>query len=209
MLVLPEVGDQVPRRNDPFLKWLGTRVLSSSGWTVEGVIPNIPKAVIIAAPHTSNWDGVFSMSFVQALQLRINTMGKDSLFKNPLFARLLLWIGLFPIDRSAPNGVVGQSIERFNAAEKLWLMMAPEGTRGGAKTWKSGFYNIAVGAKVPIFAAALDYARKKIVLMDLFHPTGDFKKDLAELIEMFVDIEPGRLERLSGPLKEARAKRGK
>ncbi len=209
MLLLPEVGDQVPRRDDPFLKWLGTTVMKRSGWTVTGVIPNIPKAVVIAAPHTSNWDGVFSMSFATALQLRINTMGKDSLFKYPLFSKFLLWLDLFPIDRAAPNGVVGQSIDRFNAAEKLWLMIAPEGTRDGATTWKSGFYNIAVGAKVPIFAAALDYARKKVVLMDLFHPSGDFKADLPKLIELFVDIEPGRLDRLSGPLAEARARRGK
>ncbi len=209
MLVLPEVGDQVPRRNSPFLKWLGTTTLQKAGWTCTGSIPNIPKAVIIAAPHTSNWDGIYSLSLVQALQLRINTMGKASLFKYPVIAKIMLWVGLFPIDRTAPNGVVGQSIERFNAAEKLWLMMAPEGTRGGATTWKSGFYNIAVGAKVPIFAAALDYAKKKIVLMELFHPTGDFKTDLPRIIDMFVHIEPGRLDKLSGPLLEAREKLGK
>lgn len=209
MLILPEVGDQVPRRYNSFLRWLGIRILKSGGWTVEGKVPNVPKAVVIAAPHTSNWDGLWSMSIVQALQLRINTMGKDSLFKNPVMARLLLRLGIFPIDRSAPNGVVGQSIERFNTTEKLWLMMAPEGTRGGASTWKSGFYNIAVGAKVPIFGAALDYARKKIVLMDLFHPTGDFKLDLSAIIDMFVDIEPDQLDRLSAPLLEARKQRGK
>lgn len=209
MLVLPEVGDQVPRRHSAFWKWLGTSILRTGGWTVSGNIPNVPKAVLIAVPHTSNWDGVWSMSIVQALQLRINTMGKDSLFKNPIMARILLRLGIFPIDRSAPNGVVGQSIDRFNASDKLWLMMAPEGTRDGATSWKSGFYNIAVGAKVPIFGAALDYARKKIVLMDLFHPTGDFKKDVATLIDLFVDIEPGRPDRLSIPMREARAKRGK
>lgn len=204
---LPEVGDQVPRRNDPFLKWLGTNILKFKGWTVSGELPNVPKMVVIAAPHTSNLDGVYAMSFVQALQVRINTMGKDSLFKNPLLGRFLRWLGLFPIDRSAPNGVVGQSIDRLKEAAQLWLMMAPEGTRGGADEWKTGFYHIAVGAKVPIFTAALDFARKKIVLMELFYPSGDVEADMPKLQERFVDIEPCRLDKLSAPLVRLRAER--
>mgnify|MGYP000356765593 CR=1 FL=1 len=204
MLKLPVVGDQVPRRHDPFLRWLGTSILRNRGWTVHGELPNVPKLVVIAVPHTSNWDGLFAMSFVQAAQIRLSTMGKDSLFKNPLIGRFLRWLGLFPIDRSAPNGVVGQSIERLQAADKLWLMMAPEGTRGGADEWKTGFYRIASGAGVPIFSAALDYAKKQVVLMELFHPTGDLEADVQTLIRRFVDIEPRRPERLSGPLKALR-----
>ncbi|MDX1497616.1 MAG: lysophospholipid acyltransferase family protein [Salinisphaeraceae bacterium] len=201
---LPEVGDQVPRRQDPRTQKLGIQILRHSGWQIMGNVPNLPRVVVIGAPHTSNWDGVVAMSLIQALQIRINIMGKDSLFKYPVAREFLRWLGIFPIDRSSPQGVVEQTVERMQAAPQMWLGLSPEGTRKKASKWKNGFYRIAQLAEVPILMVALDFGRRQIRFAPLFEPSGDFDLDMRHILGFFSDAAPCRPEMLSAPLVKYR-----
>lgn len=201
---LPEVGDQVPRRHDPRAQKLGVQILHHSGWQIVGQIPNLPRLVVIGAPHTSNWDGVIAMAAIQALQVRVNIMGKDSLFRYPLVRDFLRWLGLFPIDRSSPQGVVEQSAEYLKNAGQMWLGLAPEGTRKKASKWKNGFYRIAERAEVPILMVAMDFGRRQFRFAPLFEPSGDFGLDMRHILGFFADAAPCRPDRLSAPLVKYR-----
>jgi 1-acyl-sn-glycerol-3-phosphate acyltransferase len=124
-------------------------MLRMLGWRIEGSFPNVPKAVIIAAPHTSNWDGAITLATVLAMRLNLSWMGKNSMFRWP-FGRLLRWMGGIPIDRTATRGVVQASIDAFKTNESLLMVIAPEGTRAAvAGEWKLGFYPISSGAALP------------------------------------------------------------
>jgi 1-acyl-sn-glycerol-3-phosphate acyltransferase len=116
-------------------------------------------------------------------------MTKDSVFIGP-FGVFLKWIGGIPIDRSRANGVVGQCIEMFDKHDKLILAVPPEGTRKKVRAWKTGFYHIAVGAKVPIALGYLDYARRRGGINRLFYPTGDYAADILEIQAFYANITP-------------------
>jgi 1-acyl-sn-glycerol-3-phosphate acyltransferase len=137
----------------------GKLVLALSGWKVAGTLPEREKYVLIAAPHTSNWDLVYMLSIAFVLDIRINWMGKNSLFKPPL-GFLLTWLGGVAIDRSKTNNVVQAMADEFTTRERLILAVPPSGTRGRRDYWKSGFYHIAKIAQVPIVMGYLDYATK-------------------------------------------------
>jgi len=142
-----------------FKRALGHLVLKLSGWKISGSLPSQDKYVLIAAPHTSNWDLVYMLAIAFVLDMRINWMGKDSLFKPP-FGFFLLWLGGVPIDRSKTNNVVQAMADEFTKRERLILAVPPAGTRGRREYWKSGFYHIAKSAGVPIVLGYLDYATK-------------------------------------------------
>ncbi|HPO30333.1 MAG TPA: 1-acyl-sn-glycerol-3-phosphate acyltransferase, partial [Candidatus Hydrogenedentes bacterium] len=108
----------------------------------------------------------------------------------PLFGRFLKWLGGIPIDRSRPNGVVGQCVELLKAHEDLILAVPPEGTRKKVKAWKTGFYHIALGAGVPIALGYLDYGRRRGGVMCFFHPTGDYEADVRAIQERYRHITP-------------------
>lgn len=193
-------GAAVPRRGNRFFQWLGTAVLHAMGWRITGTFPDVPKAVVIGAPHTSNQDGVIAVAAVLALRLRIVLMGKHSLFRGP-FGPVLRWFGLIPVDRTSAAGVVEQSVARFREREQLFLGMAPEGTRHGAEEWKTGFYRIAVNAGVPIMVAVLDYGKREVRLPLTFMPCGDVDADMQRILECYRGVMPKRPERLSRPLR--------
>ena len=142
-----------------FKRALGQLILKLSGWRIAGSLPAHDKYVLIAAPHTSNWDLVYMLAIAFVLGMRINWMGKDSLFKPP-FGWFMLWLGGVPIDRSKTNNVVQAMADEFTARERLILAVPPAGTRGRREYWKSGFYHIAKCAQVPIVMGYLDYATK-------------------------------------------------
>ena len=194
------IGDQVPRRGTGLSRWLGERVLGLMGWRISGSFPDVRKAVVIAAPHTSNWDGIIAVAAVLALRLRICLLGKDSLFKGP-FGPVLRWIGLIPVDRTSASGMVGQSVDKFAEKSQLLLGMAPEGTRKQAQEWKSGFYRIALEAKVPIVVAVLDYGRREVCLPLTLYASGDFEADMGKILACYRGVKPRRPERLSLPLR--------
>ena len=173
-----------PRRGAPWSRALATRVLRLLGWRVTGTMPTAPRFVLIVAPHTSNWDFPLAMLTIFATGLRINWLGKHSIFFFPA-APILRWLGGEPIDRTVRAGTVEQSIARFARSEQYILGISPEGTRRAAPEWRTGFHRIAVGAGVPIVPAALDYRRKVIEFMPEVVPTNDVTADIATYRRLF------------------------
>jgi 1-acyl-sn-glycerol-3-phosphate acyltransferase len=160
------------------------------GWTFEGNLPDLPKAVIIVAPHTTNWDFVLGMAAMFALDLQVSWLGKQTVFRAP-FGGFFRWLGGIAIDRTAHAGVVEQLVATFRAREELILGLAPEGTRRRVERWKTGFYHIAVGARVPIVPVTFDYPRRVIRFDVPLSPTGDLPADLERLHAFFrADLTP-------------------
>jgi 1-acyl-sn-glycerol-3-phosphate acyltransferase len=162
------------------LQKLSICILKICGWHREGPPLDIPQFVLIAAPHTSNWDLPIGLAIVLSYKLNFRWLGKDSLFRWP-FGAFFKWLGGIPVDRSKSNNVVAQSIQVFRGNEKIIMAVAPEGTRGKAKYWKAGFYHIARGANVPIVMGFLDYARKVGGFGPVLIPTGDIELDLKKI----------------------------
>lgn len=152
----------------------------ASEWRLEGEFPDVPKLVLIVAPHTSWWDGIWGLLFKIALGADISFMAKRELFRWPVGGPLRR-LGGVPIERHAAHDMVEQMVERFHTRERLWLCIAPEGTRKPVKKWKSGFWQIARQAGVPILPGYFDYPRKVIGLGPLFHPGDDKDADIAAL----------------------------
>src|SRR5580698_6057277 len=130
-------------------------LLRLSGWRLLGQLPDVPKVIIIGAPHSSYWDGVWGLMMKIGLGININVMVKREVLDGPL-GIVLRPIGLIPINRSAALNVVGQMVERFQTHEKMWLGITPEGTRKKVQQWKSGFLRIATDAHVPIQPVFID-----------------------------------------------------
>ena len=183
----PELPSSLPRRGNALSRALGRGLLALGGWRIEGEFPDRPKLVAIVAPHTTNWDFVVGILAVFALGLRVRFLGKDTLFRPPL-GWLMRWLGGTPVVRDTPQGAVGDAAEMIAREDKVLLGIAPEGTRTRGTPWRSGFYNIALAARVPILPAAFDYHRKALRLFPLFEPTGDYAADLARLQALYQGV---------------------
>ena len=195
------VGDLVPRRGNALSQWFGCSLLRVMGWKVQGAIADLPKMVMIGAPHTSNMDGVLAIATLTAYRLRAGTMIKDTAFKG-VMGPILRWFGAIPINRRAAGGVVGASVGAFRDNEKLILLIAPEGTRSNAEEWKRGFHLIAASAGVPILPAAIDYVRKRITFCPPVYTTDDYESDLARILEFYrLYGSPRHPERASAPIR--------
>jgi 1-acyl-sn-glycerol-3-phosphate acyltransferase len=156
--------------------------LKLAGWKVEGERPaDSEQCVLIAAPHTSNWDLPFTLMVAFALRLNVYWMGKDSIFKPP-FRGVMKWLGGIPVDRSQSTNLVAASAKALREADgPVHLVVPPEGTRKKARYWKTGFYYIALEAKVPIIMAYMDYATKRSGLGPTFKPSGNIEADMASI----------------------------
>jgi 1-acyl-sn-glycerol-3-phosphate acyltransferase len=167
-------------RASGFLATLGRTLLALRGWkaTFSADVPE--KCVVMVYPHTSNWDFPIGLFANWASGFRGNYLGKDSLFKSPLgwFFRAT---GGIPVDRSNPKGMVGALAARFATSEALRLVIAPEGTRKYTSALKTGFYRIAVEAKVPLLLVTIDFASRTVGDLDRFLPSGDEEADLARI----------------------------
>jgi 1-acyl-sn-glycerol-3-phosphate acyltransferase len=164
------------------LRGFSLAVLKLAGWKVSGQLPaNGRTCVLIAAPHTSNWDLPYTLMVAFALRLNIYWMGKEQIFRPP-FRGLMMWLGGIPVRRESANNLVAASIEALQTAEgPVQLVVPPEGTRSKARYWKTGFYYIAAGARVPIVMAYMDYERKTSGLGPVFEPTGDIEADMVTI----------------------------
>ncbi len=156
-------------------------------WRMEGRLPDTPKFVLIAAPHTSNWDLPVMLSLAFAFRTGMFWMGKDSLFRRP-FGAIMMWLGGIPIDRSKSHNVVEQSTELFRKAESLVMVVPPEGTRQKVRYWKTGFYRIAESANVPIVLGFLDYRRKVGGIGPVVVPTGDIEADMETIRAFYANV---------------------
>lgn len=175
--------------------------LASVGWEIVGDAPKETKYVLIAAPHTSNWDLVLMLLCGMEYGVWPSWVGKHTLFKPPLggFFRAL---GGIAIDRRSPHNMVEQLAERFRKSEHLVLAVPPEGTRGHAEHWKSGFYYIAKTGDVPICLGYLDFKKKRGGLGPMLKPSGDVKADM-DFIRAFYADKFGRYPDKQGPIKLA------
>ncbi len=186
-----KLGDAVPRRGNWFSATVGRALLRLKGWRFEGVVPNVPKAVVIVVPHTSNWDFVVGIAALFAMGLRASFLGKHTLFRWPL-GPLMRWLGGVPVDRRTARGVVDETVNLFASTDQLILGVSPEGTRSSVDRWKTGFYYVASKARVPIVPVAFDYPGRVIRFGERLDPTGDIKADLGVLEEFFSGIEGRR-----------------
>jgi 1-acyl-sn-glycerol-3-phosphate acyltransferase len=160
-----------------------------NGWTAFGEVPAPRKFVLIAAPHTSNWDFLNFIGLTDDLGITPHFMAKKSLFRWP-WKNFLLDMGGVPVDRSGNQNYVQAMIDEFAKRTEFMLTIAPEGTRGAVRKWKTGFYHIAVGAKVPLVLGMMDYAKKTGGLGPAIWPTGDFKADMAKVAELYATVTP-------------------
>ncbi len=197
-----DLGSEVPRRAGVMTPILASGFLKVLGWEIVGSIPNVPKAVYLALPHTSNFDALYTIPTLLALDLDIKIMGKQGLFKNPILRSFLKWAGIIPINRGKKGSVLQASIERFKTSNKLHLGLSPEGTRDYTKEWKTGFYYIAQGANVPIVPVAMDYNTKQVRFMRPVKTTDDIEADFLKIIEQYKGVVPKHPKRLSQPLQD-------
>ncbi len=176
------------------IKIISKLILKLSGWTISDQTPkgikNYHKAVIIGAPHTSNWDYVYAMAAIYKVGLNIKYLAKDSLFKFPL-GILIKALGGIPVNRSQKNNLVGMMVNILKDSEtNIHIIVPVEGTRSYTKEWKSGFYHIALQANVPIILGFMDFKTKTVGFMDEFVPTGDYQSDLILIQKKYVNITP-------------------
>lgn len=177
---VPVLGPSVPRRGNAFSRAVGRLGLALLRFRFEGSFPDVPRCVMIVAPHTSNWDFAVGVFAKLALGLRARFIAKHTLFRRP-FGVFLRWLGGIPVDRRAPGGIVESAVDAMRAAEQLYLVVTPEGTRQKVPAWRAGFYRIAHGAGIPILPVAFDYRKRAVVFEPLLHPSGDYEADLAAL----------------------------
>jgi len=166
---------------------LAQSFLNTLGWKVEANLPPTSKYVMIGAHHTSNWDFPLALLVGGALGIKINWIGKDSLFRRPL-GGLMRSLGGIPVDRSKRNKFVDQMIAAFHKYREFVMVIAPEGTRKKTEYWRSGFYYIAQGANVPIALSYLDYRRKVGGVGAWLMPSGDVQSDLGIIRDFYTNV---------------------
>ncbi len=181
-------------QNKNMIKLLGKIILKLWGWKITDTTPNgvlsYKKAVMIAAPHTSNWDYPFTMAMLYSTDIPLKYLAKSSLFKFPL-GLIIKGLGGVPVNRSQKNNLVNDMAEMIkNSAKPINLVIPVEGTRGYASEWKSGFYHIALAAGVPIIFGFLDFAKREGGYLDVFYPTGNYEKDLVEIQKQYLHVTP-------------------
>lgn len=158
------------------------------GWKIEGSFdPSIKKAVVIVVPHTSWHDFYIGIFTRNILKIEINYIGKKELFEGP-FGWYFRWMGGAPLDRSSGQNQVEAIAEIFKKKEEFRLALSPEGTRKKVAIWKTGYYYIAVTAKVPIIPVAFDYLTKKVIISEPFYPTGNIDEDTLKLRSFYKSI---------------------
>lgn len=172
------------------LAWLLVKLM---GWTIE--FDGLParQGVLIGYPHTSNWDFVTMMPVKWAVGLPVQFFAKESLFRIPLFGAWIRWLGAVPIDRSSPKGVVGEMVETLKQHKHddrfLWVALSPEGTRKLTNGWRSGFYQLALGADVPLCMLRIDYGTKVAKITDFMRLTGDVQADYAHIADVYKGVQ--------------------
>ena len=166
------------------MSWVAKFIFKILGWKVINELPDEKKYVLIAAPHTSNWDFPLGLLAKFSLKLKLKYLGKGALFDSP-FGWFFRALGGIPVYRKQKLNMVDQMVEQFAMRDKLCLIMTPEGTRGQVREWKSGFYRIALAAGVPIVFAADDSVSKTVKCDRVFWPTGDYEKDIIEIRSYF------------------------
>ena len=169
-----------------------------TGWTVEGSKPRVPRYVLIAAPHTSNWDFFIGLAVGLSCGIRCHWLGKNTLFWGPM-GPVMRWLGGIPVDRTKRNSLVEQTICCFKGNRELGLVVCPEGTRSKGDRWRTGFYHIAKGADIPIVLAYIDFGKKTAGFGPVFKPGSNMEKDLATIQSFYENIQ-GKIPHCFSPV---------
>ena len=169
------------------LYWASQSYMFVFRWRKEGAVPDIPKYVMIAAPHTSNWDLVITLVMAFSFRIKIFWIGKHTIFKRP-FGSICRWMGGIPVDRRRSGDTVAQIVQVFNGQKNLVIVIPPEGTRRKVHYWKTGFYYIAHGAGVPIVLGYIDYKRKVGGLGPAIMTSGNIDADMDTIKRFYQGI---------------------
>lgn len=180
----PIVPPNVPQFGPSAMGRVARWIFARCGWRVAGEFPDVAKLVLIAAPHSTNWDVVWGLFAKVGLRLDVHFIGKREAFFWPI-GPLLRSFGGIPINRSAAHNVVARMRSEFERRERFWLAIAPEGTRKKVSKWKSGFWRIAHEAHVPILPVYFHYPEKTIGLGPLFHASDDLDADIERLRDFY------------------------
>jgi len=189
---------------------LATGLLRLFGWRVcyRGSPPGC--GVLIAYPHTSNWDFVIGVMAKWSTGLPVAFLSKDSLFRIPVLGTFIRWCGGIPVRRDNASGVIPDMAERLRAASergtRWWLAITPEGTRHAGDGWRSGFYHIAIAAKVPVGLAYFNFARKEIGVTTFLLPSGDVDADMQQIARWYADHAVGRHPERAAPVRLKRSR---
>ena len=183
--VVPPLPPNAPRSGgSPLARALAASVLRVGGWRMVGQWPDVAKVVVVVAPHSSVWDAIWGLAAKVAQGLGIVFIGKQEAFVGPLGWWLKLFGGV-PVDRSAPGGIVDQVANQIRGSERMWFVLAPEGTRRKVEKWKTGFWKIARRAQVPVFCVAFNYPDRTIHLGPLVTLSDDMEADVRRVRGLF------------------------
>ena len=178
----PCLGDAIPQRKHPIRKLIGRAIFKLIGWKLEGDLPNKSKLVLVALPHSSNFDFILALSVIWGWGLKLNYMGKHTLFKFPygLFFRA---VGGIPVDRRSPQGLIEKMTGEFNSRSSLMLGIAPEGSRNSDGSLKAGFARIAKAASAPVLPVVVNYKTKTLILGKLITDLSDVESIIGAVRE--------------------------
>jgi len=192
---LPHMGASAPRRGNTLSRRFITTLMRLFGWRIVGQAPDVPKAIFVGAPHTSNSDFFMAALTMAALGLDFRFVMKHTVFVGPV-GWFLRWFGGIALDRDRTRDFVAQMVDEFNARDQLWLAIMPEGKRSVPKVWRSGFYYIALGAGAPLVMVAFDYERRRMRVGPTIWPSGDYAADLPLIQSHFLGYRGRRPERV-------------
>ena len=159
-----------------------------TGWKIAGEVPPLKKFVVILAPHTSGLDFFYAMCTKFLLGIKFSYLGKEEIFRPP-FGFIFRWLGGIPVERTASHNMVDQVVKYFNEHENFILALSPEGTRAYVPKWKTGFYYIALKAKVPIILGYLNFETKTAGIGPTFYPTGNIEQDMESILAFYRPIK--------------------
>jgi 1-acyl-sn-glycerol-3-phosphate acyltransferase len=192
--------DDLPQLSRParIVQWLLLEWYRRSGWRAEGTLPSDRKLIIIGASHTSNWDFPVFLGTINAVGRKVRFIGKSSLFKGAV-GRFMRALGGVPVNRDASQDLVSQIVDQIARHDDFLLIVAAEGTRSRTTQWKTGFYQIARKAGVPIVCAGPDYPTKRGIFGPVIHPTGDYDRDMKPAFAFFRTLTPRHPDRAAFP----------
>lgn len=181
------------------LKFIAATLLKLAGWHIDVSLPKEKKFVLIGAPHTSNWDLPLALLCFWHSQRRVKWVAKKQIFIGPLYY-FFHALGGIPVDRSVSTGFITQIARKMDTQDEIILGLAPEGTRSKTRYWKTGFYYIALQAKVPLCLGYIDYPSRTIGFGKMLYPSGEIEKDFAQIKAFYAD-KTGKYPEKQGPIK--------
>ena len=173
-----QIPERLRGKRSILLRKIARFGINISGWTIKGMVPDEERIVIIAAPHTSNWDFVLAMLAIFGLNIKLRWLGKHSIFK-PGFKNFFKWLGGIPVYRDNPSNLIDNVVKIVKKEKSIVIAMTPEGTRKKVKRWKTGFLRIAKQTHSKILLISIDAPTKSIGIGKIFNPTGNSEDDLA------------------------------